>query len=1216
MKKLAIAAAVLVLLLSACANPFAHKASKSGAVKSGTVTITFGNKIGAKKLARTIVPDIVASAESFTVTLTSKNGYTAKTAANIAPGVGQAVFVGVEAGTWDVNVTAYMSETTPVASGTYSGLVLGADAAQSATVYLSPNSGSDPGSIDLPVTVAVTTYYTANHIAVSLENPDKSVTNESPDTTLSGTPDSGDISIMSLPPGTYSLIMNIFDHTTSLGTFRESVSVYSDLMSNMWVASNGSLVNGRTFLSSDLLNNNAELSNLVISGEAAGDIPNLIAFDSTITSYDEGTVVKGSAISFTPTRSIDGQKITYNWNGGSAITVVSGSSSGALALASGTNTLVVNVTAPNKVTTNSYTFTMQNVPNYTNSLNMQMVYVTGGTYFMGSDTLVDGSSVLVHQSVPVHQVTVSDFMLGKYPVTQDQYTKVTTGTATGGGSPVVNITRSDAMVFCNALSVEEGLQKVYPEPITATTMPDWTKNGYRLPSDAEYEYAARGGNLSKSYAYPGSNNPDDVAWYNGSVAAIQTVGTKLPNELGLYDMAGNVFEYTEDWIQTYGSSGSLQQYDRTPSVDPLAPYRPYDDNSYIANLSYRSMRGGSISSQAFEVNSAYRENIDPSASSGELGFRVARGVRPLVRMLDIPAGTEPSTGMNLPAFKMSETEITQAQFKKVMGFNPSLTSTLGDDFPVGNVTWYDALSFCNKLSDLEGLQEVYTLSSVVHPTGGYSSDITSATVSADFSKNGYRLPTNSERIWAARGGTTSTYYWGEATDQSTVGGYAWYGANSSGECHSVGHMSPNARGLYDMSGNTWEWGWGSDNVYLQTPQRYGGAYNIPQAAIDALASTRGDLCPGYAGGDQGYWDNGFRVVKGATSSCPTMVAYANDAASNSLIAYSINSSTGAFTQYASYSIPSTGPSGLALAPNMKALYSTWQGSSLIYAHTVDPSTGALTILGTQVTGGSPGPISITPDSKYLYVLNTGENTIYWYSIMTNGNLSPLSSIATGVPYSTAPACAMAINRAGTYLFVGHNNQTDSSNGITVFSIDLSTGTLAQVGSPISTSSLGVDSLAISHDGAYLFICENGGTGVVETATINGDGSLSPSTGNPTASGTAGQTGISLDLQGKFIYIDKTPPNQGLWVGSVSSVDGSVSFSGMYFSDGIGVGCGLFGPLTFDPTGRFAYSPAVDSSNLHYLEAYAKNSSTGYLSIINDTTSDAIKPNAVVVGSLP
>jgi len=1210
MKKLAIAAAVLVILLSACDNPFARRSSKPGPVKSGTVTVTFGNKIGAKKLARTIVPDIVASADSFTVTLTSKNGYAAKTSANIAPGVGQAVFVGVEAGTWNVSVTAYMS-TFAVASGEYDSLVLGADATQSATVYLSPNSGSGAGSIDLPVAVDGT----ANVMDVTLQNPGSSLTTETP-VTLSGTPASGEISILSLPAGTYSLIMNILDGSTSLGTFRESVSVYANLMSNMWVASNGSLINCRTFLSTDLLVNNTELSNLVISGEAAGDIPDLIAFDSTITSYDEGTVVKGSSISFTPTRSIDGQKITYTWNGGSAIGIVSGSSSGALALAGGTNTLVVNVTAPNKVTTNSYTFTLQNVPNYTNSLNMQMVYVTGGTYFMGSDTLQDDSSVPIYQSKPVHQVTVSDFMLGKYPVTQAQYYAVMQSyplNNSGGDLPVMNVSRSDAMTFCNALSVEEGLQKVYPEPITGSTMPDWTKNGYRLPSDAEYEFAARGGSLSKNYTYPGSNNPDDVAWYNGSVGTIQTVGKKLPNELGLYDMAGNVFEFTEDWIQTYSDGqGYLQEYDRTPKADPLAPYRLYDDNSYAANVAYRSMRGGSISSHAFEVNSAYRENIDPSASSGELGFRVARGVRPLLRMLPIQAGTEPSTGMNVSAFQMSETEITQAQFKRVMGFNPSLSSSVGDDFPVGDVTWYDALSFCNKLSAMEGLQSVYTIYNVVMDVSAYANDIESASVSADFTKNGYRLPTNSERIWAARGGTTSTYYWG--SDAAT--GYAWYGTNSSGECHSVGHMSPNVYGLYDMSGNDWEWGWGSDNVYLQTPQRYGGAYNIPQAAIDALASTRGDLSAGYAGGSQGYWDNGFRVVKGATRSSQTMVAYANDTASDSLIVYNINSGTGAFSPYTSYPIPSTGPSGLALAPNMKALYSTWQGSSLIYAHAVDPSTGALSLLGTQGTGSGPGPISITPNSKYLYVLDTGDNTIYWYSILSNGNLNPGSSIATGVTNSTAQACVMVINRAGTYLFVGHDNPIDTTDGITVFSIDPATGSLSMVGSPISTSALGVDSLAISHDGLYLFICENGDSGVVETATINGDGSLSPSTGNPKATGTAWQDGISLDTQGKFIYIKRIPPYQGLWVGSVSSTDGSVSFSGMNFNDGNGVGCGYYGPLSFDPTGRFAYSPTIDSSGYHYLVAYAQDPTTGYLSIINDTTSDAIKPNAVVVGSLP
>jgi formylglycine-generating enzyme required for sulfatase activity len=166
---------------------------------------------------------------------------------------------------------------------------------------------------------------------------------------------------------------------------------------------------------------------------------------------------------------------------------------------------------------------------------------------------------------------------------------------TGDNLPVEQVNWFKAVEFCNKLSQNEGLAPAYTvngEDVS------WNRsaNGYRLPTEAEWEYAARGGNGSPgNFTYAGSNNVDEVAWYNGNSGdKTHPVGTKKANGLGLYDMSGNVWEWCWDWYGDY--SGSAQ-------TDPVG----------VSSGSYRVLRGGgSWGSSALEVRSAYRSYLNPS----------------------------------------------------------------------------------------------------------------------------------------------------------------------------------------------------------------------------------------------------------------------------------------------------------------------------------------------------------------------------------------------------------------------------------------------------------------------------------------------------------------------------------------------------------------------------------------------------------------------------
>jgi len=232
-----------------------------------------------------------------------------------------------------------------------------------------------------------------------------------------------------------------------------------------------------------------------------------------------------------------------------------------------------------------------------------MIFVNGGTFQMGSN---DGEG----DEKPVHFVTVDDFYLCKYEVSQKEWKEIMGNNPSnwkGDNLPVEKVSWYDAVEFCNKKSDKEGLTRCYicsGKNIKC----NFDSNGYRLLAEAEWEYAARGGKKSKCYEYSGSNNINDVAWYScNSSSKTHPVGTKQANELGIYDISGNVWEWCNDWHDK-------NYYKNSPKNNPKGP------NSGSA----RVLRGGGWYVKAEYCRVANRGGSNPDSSYISVGFRLAR----------------------------------------------------------------------------------------------------------------------------------------------------------------------------------------------------------------------------------------------------------------------------------------------------------------------------------------------------------------------------------------------------------------------------------------------------------------------------------------------------------------------------------------------------------------------------------------------------------------
>ena len=423
---------------------------------------------------------------------------------------------------------------------------------------------------------------------------------------------------------------------------------------------------------------------------------------------------------------------------------------------------------------------------FTNSLGMKFVWIPPGEFMMGSPK----EEIYRQGNETHHRVTLKGFYMSVYTVTQEQWQEVMGNNPSEfkgeKNLPVENVSWNDCQEFIKKLRDD--------------------KKPYRLPTEAEWEYACRADTKTAYYFGDDRSTLGQYAWSSeNSGKKTHPVGQKKPNQWGLFDMPGNVNQWCEDWHGEY------------PQKDVVDPQGPNEGQ-------YRVLRGGSCFFPTEWCRSAFRGWSEPGRRHDIFGFRLCFSIEedgvPAPKK-DPPKQTEAPTppkdftntlGMKFAwippgTFMMGSPKeekerqgdetyhrvtltkgyflgvytVTQEQWQEVMGNNPSQFK--GEkNLPVEQVSWEDCQEFIKKLREKD--------------------------------KKPYRLPTEAEFEYAARAGTTTAYYFGD--DSRKLDQYAWSSENSDKKTHPVGQKKPNQWGLFDMSGNVSQW---CENYHDDYPQK-------------------------------------------------------------------------------------------------------------------------------------------------------------------------------------------------------------------------------------------------------------------------------------------------------------------------------------------------------------------------------------------------------------
>ena len=478
----------------------------------------------------------------------------------------------------------------------------------------------------------------------------------------------------------------------------------------------------------------------------------------------------------------------------------------------------------------------------------ELVFVERGTFLMGaqykSDTSANYNLNAESGESPVHQVKLNSYYIGKYEVTQQLWEYVMKYNGSCADGSAISAYAGDMWFGLDSLSLGNGKGNYYPaynvswEDVVHVFIPRLNKitgKTFRLPTEAEWEFAARGGNKSQGYQYSGGDDCDSIAWSRDNAYEVgeqsadygsHEVGTKMPNELGIYDMSGNVEEWCNDW---YG------EYESFAQINPTGP---------IYGTFYVS-KGGDWSDVTWNIRVAKRNSYLPFIRRIGLGFRLACSVPGAVEeslesdteitngkdvdlladlekdaMVFVAGGTfsmgaqsmdnslvnyddhafrdeAPVHQVTLDSYYIGKYEVTQQLWEYVLKYNGICA-----DGTIMNAMWFET----HMSGDGIGYYfPIYNISydNIVNVFIPRLNKITGKT---------FRLPTEAEWEYAARGGNKSQGY--KYSGGNILGDVAWYKENAydiweldsnNRGTSPVGTKAPNELGIYDMSGNVEEW---------------------------------------------------------------------------------------------------------------------------------------------------------------------------------------------------------------------------------------------------------------------------------------------------------------------------------------------------------------------------------------------------------------------------